>query len=50
MKKRTLSLVLALAMCLGLAVPALAAEELGEYGMTPSDLIEQIPYAIKELI
>lgn len=28
----------------------LAAEDKGEYGMTPSDLIEQIPYAIKELI
>ena len=28
----------------------LAAENKGEYGMTPSDLIEQIPYAIKELI
>ena len=27
----------------------LAAEDKGEYGMTPSDLIEQIPYAIKEL-
>lgn len=28
----------------------LAAEDKGEYGMTPSDLIEQIPYAIKELV
>ena len=28
----------------------LAAEDKGEYGMTPSDLIEQIPYAMKELI
>ena len=28
----------------------LAAEDKGEYGMTPSDLIEQIPYAIKELM
>ena len=28
----------------------LAAEDKGEYGMTPSDLIEQIPYAIKELL
>ena len=28
----------------------LAAEDKGEYGMTPSDLIEQIPYAIKDLI
>ncbi len=28
----------------------LAAADKGEYGMTPSDLIEQIPYAIKELI
>lgn len=27
----------------------LAAVDKGEYGMTPSDLIEQIPYAIKEL-
>lgn len=27
----------------------LAAEDKGEYGMTPSDLIEQIPYAMKEL-
>ena len=27
----------------------LAAEDKGEYGMTPSDLLEQIPYAIKEL-
>lgn len=27
----------------------LAAADKGEYGMTPSDLIEQIPYAIKEL-
>ncbi|MDE6589126.1 MAG: NAD(P)H-hydrate dehydratase, partial [Oscillospiraceae bacterium] len=26
-----------------------AAEDKGEYGMTPSDLIEQIPYAMKEL-
>ncbi len=28
----------------------LAAADKGEYGMTPSDLIEQIPYAIKELV
>ena len=28
----------------------LAAEDKGEYGMTPSDLIEQIPYTIKELM
>lgn len=28
----------------------LAAEDKGEYGMMPSDLIEQIPYAVKELI
>ena len=28
----------------------LAAADKGEYGMTPSDLIEQIPYAMKELI
>lgn len=28
----------------------LAAADKGEYGMTPSDLIEQIPYAIKELM
>ncbi len=28
----------------------LAAEDKGEYGMIPSDLIEQIPYAIKELV
>lgn len=28
----------------------LAAADKGEYGMTPSDLIEQIPHAIKELI
>lgn len=28
----------------------LAEEDKGEYGMTPSDLIEQIPYAIKELV
>ncbi len=28
----------------------LAAEDKGEYGMTPSDLIEQIPYAIKERV
>ena len=27
-----------------------AAADKGEYGMTPSDLIEQIPYAIKELV
>lgn len=27
----------------------LAAADKGEYGMTPSDLVEQIPYAIKEL-
>lgn len=27
----------------------LAAQDKGEYGMTPSDLVEQIPYAIKEL-
>ena len=27
----------------------LAAEDKGEYGMTPSDMIEQIPYAIKEV-
>lgn len=27
----------------------LAVEEKGEHGMTPSDLIEQIPYAMKEL-
>ena len=27
----------------------LAAEDKGEYGMTPSDVIEQIPYALKEL-
>ena len=27
----------------------LAAEDKGEYGMLPSDLVEQIPYAIKEL-
>ncbi len=27
----------------------LAAQDKGEYGMTPSDLIEQIPYAMKEL-
>lgn len=27
----------------------LAAAEKGEHGMTPSDLIEQIPYAMKEL-
>lgn len=27
----------------------LAAEDKGEYGMTPSDLIEQIPYALAEL-
>ena len=27
----------------------LAAADKGEYGMTPSDLIEQIPYAMKEL-
>ena len=26
------------------------AADRGEYGMTPSDLIEQIPYAIKELV
>lgn len=45
---------------IGSAVPAavwlhgragdLAAEDKGEYGMTPSDVIEQIPYAIKELV
>ena len=45
---------------IGNAVPAavwlhgragdLAAEDKGEYGMTPSDVIEQIPYAIKELM
>ena len=28
----------------------LAAEDKGEYGMTPSDLIGQIPYAMKELV
>ena len=28
----------------------LAAADKGEYGMTPSDVIEQIPYAIKELV
>lgn len=28
----------------------LAAEDKGEYGMIPTDLIEQIPYAMKELI
>ena len=28
----------------------LAAEDKGEYGMTPSDMVEQIPYAIKELM
>ena len=28
----------------------LAAEDKGEYGMTPSDVIGQIPYAIKELV
>ena len=28
----------------------LAAEDKGEYGMTPSDVIERIPYAIKELM
>ena len=28
----------------------LAAADKGEYGMTPSDVIEQIPYAIKELM
>lgn len=28
----------------------LAAADRGEYGMTPSDLVEQIPYAIKELL
>ena len=28
----------------------LAAEDKGEYGMTPSDVVEQIPYAIKELV
>ena len=28
----------------------LAAADRGEYGMTPSDLIGQIPYAIKELV
>ena len=28
----------------------LAAADKGEYGMTPSDLIEQIPYAIKEVM
>lgn len=28
----------------------LAAEDRGEYGMTPSDLIGQIPYAMKELL
>lgn len=28
----------------------LAAADKGEYGMTPSDLIERIPYAIKELM
>lgn len=28
----------------------LAAADKGEYGMTPSDLIEQIPYAMKELV
>ena len=27
----------------------LAAEDKGEYGMTPSDLVEQIPYALQEL-
>ena len=30
-------------------IPQAAADK-GEYGMTPSDLIEQIPYAIKELV
>ena len=45
---------------IGSAVPAavwlhgragdLAAEDKGEYGMTPSDVVEQIPYAIKELM
>ena len=38
MKKRTLSLVLALAMCLGLAVPALAAEEPLTLPLHPSSL------------
>ena len=28
----------------------LATEDKGEYGMTPSDVVEQIPYAIKELV
>lgn len=28
----------------------LAAADRGEYGMTPTDLIEQIPYAMKELL
>ena len=44
MKKRLLPLMLALALCLGLAVPALAAEEVhrGGGGLGPSPAL---PYA-----